>query len=214
MRVLAVVAHPDDETLGCGGTLARLADEGNEVTALLALRRCDPRGVANWSALVECFERACALLGARAAVHDAPLDETLAETHPHELHDRVAPWVARADLVLTHWPGDVNQVHRGVARAVEIATRPFRRRVNVSLFEIPSSTDQTFGVAGAHAFLPNEFVLLGTDHVRRKCEAMALYSTEHAPGRTAADVERRLRVRGAEVGAEFAEAFAVARRFV
>ena len=45
MRAVAVIAHPDDEVLGCGGTLAKLVDEGNEIRVLLSLRRSDPRGV-------------------------------------------------------------------------------------------------------------------------------------------------------------------------
>jgi len=211
MNVLAVIAHPDDEALGCGGTLAKLADAGHTTTVLLPVRRCDPRGHANWLELASAFEKSCELLGASSVVLEELLDETRAEADVHLLHDAIAPHVERADLVLTHWTGDVNQVHRGVARAVEIATRPFRRRRNVSLFEIPTSTDQGFG--GGAAFNPSEYVLLDESHARRKCDAIALYGSEMAPGRTPEDVERQLRRRGAEIGARFAEAFVVARRF-
>jgi LmbE family N-acetylglucosaminyl deacetylase len=213
-RALAVVAHPDDEALGCGGTLALLAERGYAVEVLLPLRRCDPRGVAHWDDLLAAFERSCAALGASPRVVARPMEETRAETHPHELHDLVVPYVERADVVFTHWPGDANQVHRGVSRAVEIATRPFRRRRDVYLFEVPSSTDQAFAVGPVGAFAPNTYAVLEARHARAKLAAAAAYPTEAAPGRMPDDVERRLRVRGAEVGAELAEALVTARRFL
>ena len=210
---LAVVAHPDDEALGCGAALAKAVDDGHTAVVLLATRRCDPRGVATWSALVDSFQRSCDILGARPVVLDDLLPETEAEPRPDLLHERIVPWVDQADVVLTHWPGDVNQVHRGIAAAVEIATRPFRRRRDVSLFEIPTSTDQIFGGASSRVFAPNEYVVINADQARRKCAAFAGYASEVAPGRTPDDVERRLRLRGQEIGVEFAEAYVVARRF-
>jgi LmbE family N-acetylglucosaminyl deacetylase len=212
MKVLAVIAHPDDEALGCGGRLAKHADAGDEVTVLLPIRRCDPRGVREWSRLISQLQRSCDLLGARFSLGDPLIDETEAEPRVHALHDVIAPMIEGADLVLTHWHGDVNQVHRGVSRAVEIATRPFRRRRDVSLFEVPSSTDQTFGDR-ARAFAPTEFVALTADQARRKIEAIAGYASEIAPGRRPEDIDRLLRVRGAQIGVEFAEAYVVGRRF-
>ena len=212
-RYLVVVAHPDDEALGCGGLIAKASDAGNEVRVLLATARCDPRGIAHWPALLRQFEQSCQLLGAAPILADPLLPETDAEPSPHRLTDLILPWVEEADAVLTHWPGDVNQVHRGVARAVEIATRPFRRRRDVSLFEVPTSTDQAFGGTSRLAFAPNEYVVLDASHARRKCEAVELYASEVVAGRTGDDIERRLRMRGAEIGATFAEAYSVARRF-
>jgi LmbE family N-acetylglucosaminyl deacetylase len=209
MRVLAVVAHPDDETLGCGGWLARLADEGNAVRVFLPLRRSDPRGVAHWDELVESFLKACAVLDVEPVVGDPPMEEADADTDVRRLHSLVEPHVEEADVVLTHWYGDVHQVHRNVTRAVEIATRPFRRRRDVFLFEVPTSTDQSF----EPAFRPQLHVVLQPEHVQRKVAAMACYRTEGAPGREPLDLERRAELRGAEIGVRYAEAFAVAREF-
>lgn len=212
MNVLVVVAHPDDEALGCGGTIAKLSAAGSRVTVLLPTRRCDERGRKHWDALIDAFHDSCGILGAEARVLDTLMDERQAELQLAELHDRILPYVKECDEILTHWPGDVNQVHRGISRAVEIATRPFRRRRNVRCFEVPTSTDQGFGGIAA-GFHPTEYVLLDAPHAARKREAVARYVTEMAPGRTEEDVERKLRSRGAEVGHEFAEAFVVARQY-
>jgi hypothetical protein len=125
------------------------------------------------------------------------------------LHELVLPHVEWCETVITHWPGDVHQVHRQVARSVEIATRPFRRRRNVAFMEVATSTDQSWGAA----FAPNLFVTLDVGHVRRKLDAMEHYTSEGAPGRDAEDLERRVRLRGHQVGVAAAEAFLVARMF-
>jgi len=213
MNVLVVVAHPDDEALGCGGTIAKLADAGADVSVLLPLQRCDPRGRSTWAQLTAGFEQSCDILGAKAIVPERVMPEAEAEPKVHELHDLIVDWVENAELILTHWPGDVNQVHRGVARAVEIATRPFRRRRDVSCFEIPTSTEQAFGVGGGVPFAATEYIVLEATHARRKCDALAAYGSELVVGRRVEDVERRMQVRGSEIGVAYAEAFAVARRF-
>lgn len=210
MKVLVVFAHPDDEVLGCGGTMARLVDEGHEVKALLSLRRSDPRGVAHWDAIMRDFHAAGEVIGFKPVVCAPLLRERDADAEVRDLHEAVLPHVEWAETVLTHWPGDVHQVHRTVARAVEIATRPFRRRRNVYSFEVPTSTDQSF----TPSFAPHMYVVLDEAQAERKTRAMACYSTEGAPGREPDDLRRRLELRGAEIGVAYAEAFAVQRQFV
>lgn len=132
-RVVVFVAHPDDEVLGSGATLARVSGVAADVTVVLAARRVDDRGRRGWSELIASFEKSCARLGAVAAFADPLLDENRVDVDLHRFHDALVPFVDAADVVLTHHYADVHQTHREVARAVEIATRPFRRRRDVLL---------------------------------------------------------------------------------
>lgn len=210
MKILAVVAHPDDEVIGCGGTLSKLSEQGHVVRVLLAVRRNDPRGVSHWNELEDAFRSSCAHLGVHAVVAEELVDERSLEAGVHQLHDLILPEVERADTIFTHWPGDCNQVHGSVGRAVEIATRPFRRRKNVYLFEVSTSTEQGF----FPSFVPNMWSVLEERHVSRKCEAMSFYSTELAAGRTPEALSRRMQARGDDIGAHAAEAFHIARLFL
>jgi LmbE family N-acetylglucosaminyl deacetylase len=209
LNVLAVVAHPDDEVIGCGGTLAKLVENAADVRVLLPLRRNDPRGVEHWERLIEAFRQACAHLGATAIVAPDLIDERVAETEVSRVHDAIVAMVDWADVVFTHWTGDANQVHRGVGRAVEVATRPFRRRKEVYLFEVVTSTEQGFGPT----FSPNAYSLLTAAHVERKCDAMAFYATENTGSRSPEALRRKMQVRGDEVGVAFAESFHLAHHF-
>jgi LmbE family N-acetylglucosaminyl deacetylase len=209
-RLLCVIAHPDDETLGCGGTLRRLASSGADVRVLLPVRRTDPRGRSRWPELLEEFSAACEVLGVTPIVSTSAMTEECAEIDLKALHDLVEPHAEWAEAIVTHAPGDVHQVHRQVSRAVEVATRPFRRRRAVAFMEVPTSTDQAYN----SAFAPNLFVRLGQGDVDRKVEAMRCYTSEAAPGREADDLDRQLRVRGRQIGTDFAEAFVLARSFV
>jgi len=209
VNVLAIVAHPDDEVIGCGATLAKLAERGHEVKVLLPLRRGDPRGITHWEALTEAFVRSCTLLGAVPIIADPLVAERALEAEFNRMCDILLGPVEWADTIFTHWPEDVNQVHRVLARAVEVAVRPFRRRREVYLFEVPTSTEQGF----RPSFVPNSYCLLDAHHAQRKCEAMSYYLSEHEPGRSPKSLHRRMQVRGEEAGGDFAEAFYLAHHF-
>jgi LmbE family N-acetylglucosaminyl deacetylase len=210
IKLLVVVAHPDDETIGCGGALSRAARSGATCRVLLPLKRGDARGVAHWNELLEQFSAACNLLGAEPIFASDTIVDLRADSHIEEIHKLIEPSVQWADLVLTHHPDDVHQAHQAVSRGVEIATRPFRRRRSVAFFEVLTSTDQAYN----YSFSPNLFVGLDEEDVKRKCEAMSLYSTELVTGRTAADLKNHAVIRGRQVALPYAEAFSIARAFL
>jgi LmbE family N-acetylglucosaminyl deacetylase len=209
-NILVVIAHPDDEVLGCGGAISKFVRQGHSVSILLPLKRLDPGGIAEWPNLIRHLKESCAILGAEAIILDPLMEETLVYSNLHLLHDMILPYVERADLILSHWPGDVNQVHYGMSRAVEIATRPFRRNKTTLLFEIPTTTEQGF----RQTFWPNLHIVLEEEDVERKLAAIALYQCEIAPGRTTDAVRAKLLTRGAEIGVTYAEAFAVAHSYL
>lgn len=208
-RILCVVAHADDEVLGCGATIARASEAGAEVRVLLPVKEGSDRGRMNAEAKARSFEQAVRLLGAQPVVPDDALPEVEVEGATMALHAIVEPWIEWSDVVLTHWHDDVHQTHRALARVVEIATRPFRRHRHVIQFEVPTSTDQAY----RNSFVPNLFVKLEERHVASKAAAMAVYATEQCAGRSAESVRRRALVVGERYGVDFAEAFAIARAF-
>jgi LmbE family N-acetylglucosaminyl deacetylase len=179
-RVLVVAAHPDDETLGAGGTIARLAGEGAEVWVCLV---CD--GVSARHAEVDrqraCAERACEVLGVSRLsclqLPDQRLDTlslvdviTPLERRVHEL---------RPHVVLTHFRGDVNQDHGVVFDATMVATRPGAGSSirAVLCFETGSSTEWAAPFPGS-VFMPNVYVDV-SQTLRTKIDAMACYSETH-----------------------------------
>jgi LmbE family N-acetylglucosaminyl deacetylase len=210
LKIVCILAHPDDETIGCGATIHTAVKQSAQVKVLLPLRRMDVAGRDNWATMLGQFESAVQVLGAQAVVpHNARLETEVWNT-PTDILPIICPWIEWSDLVITHWRGDVHQSHRAISQAVELGTRPFRLRRNVIETETPSSSDQSF----THSFSPNMYVTVTQAAAASKVEAMRLYVNEHFPGRNPESLERWLRVRGEQIGTEFAEAFSIARLFM
>lgn len=220
--ILVVAAHPDDEVLGCGGTIARLADHGAEIqVAFLA------DGVGARSADIapshgdlvrrrEAATRACEILGARPPSFDDLPDNRLDIVPLLDVVKRVEALLEmhRPDTVLTHHRGDVNIDHRIVHDAVVTACRPQPRHSvrRLAFFEVASSTEwQPPG--SAPAFLPNLFVDISYT-LERKMAALGAYAEEMRDWphpRSLVAVEYLARWRGASVGVDAAEAFMLGR---
>jgi LmbE family N-acetylglucosaminyl deacetylase len=209
-RVLVVVAHADDETIGCGGTIAKLVRMGHSVEVLLPIKRIDARGVREWDNLLTGFHQACEVLGASATVAERLIPEDEAHRTPAFLNDAILPNVERADLILSHHPGDVNYVHRAVANAVEVTTRPFRRNKSVWLFPVATTTDQGF----FNTYQPNLHVVLSAEDLERKTRAMSHYSSELEAGRTPDDLRLLAQLTGRQIGTEYAESFQIVHEYM
>ena len=215
-RVLCVVAHPDDETLGVGGTLALHAEAGSEVKVLIMSEgevekladtpRCETRR--------ECALRAADAMGvSEVEFHDFP-DQRL-ETVPFiELIKTVerALDTFRPTVVYAHHGGDANTDHQVVFKAVYAACRPMTPLGSVVerflTFETPSSTDQAPQMPH-YAFVPTTFVDVESVW-DKKLKALACYPSEMIGGRHPRSfdyIEALARVRGGHSGYLLAEAF-------
>jgi N-acetylglucosamine malate deacetylase 1 len=221
-RVLVVAAHPDDEVLGCGGTLAQLAAAGASVHVAFLADGVGARGPTDTAAVSEREARrgaateAARILGVKSVEHCELPDNRLDTVALLDVVQVVEEWVARhsPDTVVTHHGGDLNVDHRRAHQAVITACRPQPGRSveRVLCFEVPSSTEWQAPGSGA-PFTPNLFVDIAAEwSLKRK--ALTAYATEMRPwphSRSYEAVEHLVRWRGASIGREAAEAFVVAR---
>ena len=225
--ILVVAAHPDDEVLGCAGTIARHADAGDQVQVLIVAEGATSRQQQRdreqvgdeLSALAQAAHKAGAILGAAGVeLLDLP-DNRLDSLDRLDVIKQIEERINRYEpqVVYVHHAGDVNVDHRRLHEAVVTACRPTPGHVVKRLlsFEVASSTEwQPPG--SAPAFQPNWFVDI-SDQWERKREALMAYSSEmrdwpHA--RSLEALKHLARWRGAQVGVEAAEAFCLLRQLV
>ncbi|MBI08031.1 MAG: GlcNAc-PI de-N-acetylase [Rhodospirillaceae bacterium] len=223
MNILVVAAHPDDEVLGCGGTIRRHADAGDTVDILCV---CDGvsarRGSANSDALVErrmAAKQAANILGAQEPKFldfpDNRLDEIPLLDIVREIEATIEG--LQPKIVYTHFVGDLNIDHTIVSRAVLTACRPLKGSniERILNFEIPSSTEwaspQPF-----NSFTPQYFIDI--DHqLEAKLAAIRAYEMEireFPHPRSVQAIKALAHWRGATAGLSAAEAFHVERLII
>ena len=223
-RILVVAAHPDDEVLGCGGTIARHSDAGDQVQLLIVAEGATSRqqhrnrdeALEELSALARSAQHAGAILGVKGVeLLDLP-DNRIDSLDRLDLIKRIEERIEhyQPQVVYTHHAGDVNVDHRLLHEAVVTACRPtpgqpVRRLLS---FEVASSSEwQPPG--SAPSFHPNWFVDISAQWLRKR-EALVAYSSEMRPwphARSIEALEHLARWRGAQVGMEAAEAFCLLR---
>jgi LmbE family N-acetylglucosaminyl deacetylase len=223
--VLVVAAHPDDEILGCGGTMARHAGQGDEVHVLILAEGSTSRATTRdgddpmIGRLREAAAAAAACVGAQpphfGGFPDQRMDSIDLLDVVKVVEERIA--TLSPSVVYTHHGNDLNQDHGVVHNACLAAVRPlpdsFVREVYT--FETLSSTEWTPGATGT-AFTAQRFVDI-EGQLARKQEALRAYAMEMRPfphSRSHEAVEALARLRGATVGCHAAEAFGVVRMVV
>lgn len=222
---LVIAAHPDDEVLGCGGFMARMADEGWDVHVLIlaegATSRTPDRDRAAagpaLSELAQSAQRAASILGVRSVQLEDFADNRMDGVDLLDVVKRIETEVGRLQpqRVLTHHAGDVNVDHRVIHDAVAAACRPLPGSSVRELlyFEVASSTEWR-PAASAPPFQPALFVDIGAT-LERKLDALRAYASEMRPfphPRSIEALEHLARWRGATIGRVAAEAFEIGRR--
>ena len=218
-KVLIISAHPDDETLGCGGTILKHIAAGDVVSWIVATQAHEPL----WSR--EVIETKAREVEAVAAAYG--MSETIKlglptvrlETVPQiEIMEKLRPVIARLqpEIVYLVHGGDIHTDHGALFDAVMGIFKPFHlskfctRRV--LSYETISSTDQAPPFA-SRAFVPNAYGDISTQ-LERKLEIMALFASETQPDplpRGPEAIRALARVRGATISVKYAEAFMVLR---
>lgn len=218
-RALVVAPHPDDEVLGCGGTIARLTEAGSEVHVVIVTRGTSPPFGAAMVEQGRQEAREAHQLLKVAATHFLDFPAAALDRVPHaELNSALAQIVDQhaPDTLLVPFVGDIHLDHQLVFQSVMIAVRPRARRVPaVYAYETLSETNWSAPYL-TPSFLPNVYVDI-SDVLERKLQAMACFTSQLRafPNERSLEALRALALhRGATVFRDAAEAFVLVREIL
>ena len=186
-RVLVIAAHPDDEVLGMGGTIAKYAARGDEIAVLIVTdgSTSQYRNNPNIEEIIRAKKaetiNCAAVLGVKHLFYGELPDMKLDVT-PHVEINRVIENAIESfqpSVVFTHFIGDVNEDHRRVYESTLVACRPVSEQCvkKLLLYSVPSSTEWNVQTA-TNAFLPNWYEDISGEYADKKYKAMQCYKTE------------------------------------
>lgn len=217
--VVALSAHPDDETLGCGGALLKHAAQGDRLAWVIATAMWRPmfdeRSIDQRRKTIDAVAFAYGMDTVRplgfptTRLDTLPLGDVVARLR--EALSEIDP-----DIIYLVHRGDVHSDHRVLFQAAIAAAKPFRRARPTSIysFECPSSTEAA-APAPDLAFVPQVYCDISA-HIERKLDILSLYEDElcEAPHPRSLEAVRALaRWRGAAACVDYAEAFMTVRAF-
>lgn len=226
-NILVIVAHPDDEILGCGATMANHIKNGDSVQVVIMAegltsrdeqRDCEKRGQ-ELSELIQQSRKANAILGVENVHFEKFPDNRMDSVDLLDVVKIVEKHiqVVKPSIVYTHHSGDVNIDHRIVHSAIVTACRPTPGQCvkTILSFEVSSSTEWQPPGSSTY-FTPNWFVDI-SDTLELKLKALNEYKTEMRlwpHSRSVKALDYLAKWRGATIGVEAAEAFYLGRNIL
>ncbi len=209
-RVLVIAVHPDDETLGCGGTLLKHKANEDEIHWLIcttidkkhAYYEKREKEIRNVSKLYE-FD----------SVHNLRLKTMQVDEYSmSELVDKISKIINEIDPNIIYLPfkGDVHSDHRKIFEAAYSCTKSFRYPCIKKIYMMETLSETEFAPSTKEdSFIPNVFVDI-TDFFDKKIEIMEIFESEiseHPFPRSKRNLRALATLRGATCGCEYAESF-------
>lgn len=223
MKYLIVVAHPDDETLGCGASIKKWSSEGADVDVCILCAEAKARAFRpEDNELDDDKNTSTKYLGVNR-IYDGLFPNIEMNTVPHlKLVQFIEAAIKESepDIVITHHPADTNNDHLQTSMACQEAIRLFQRRSEFKpikefwYMEVPSCSEWAINDA-MNLFRPNCFVEVGKENMMAKCHALSMYRGVMRPyphPRSAEYIMGLAAVRGSQWNCNYAEAFQVVLR--
>lgn len=221
-NILVVAAHPDDELLGVGGTIRKLANQGAICHAVIVgegiTSRAEKRDDADFDALIELQKDAKAaaeIVGYKTIDFCEFPDNRLDSLDLLDVIKSVGKYIEkyRPDTIFTHHHGDLNIDHRIVCEAVLTACRPVGDYHVERIYSYETASSTEWNYTYGEPFTPSVFFDV-TDTVETKIEGMKCYrseSTFYPHPRSSEALKALAMYRGSNVGFKMAEGFMVLR---
>lgn len=213
-KVLFIAVHPDDETLGCGGTILKHKENGDKVFWLI-LTKANQK-ISKYSDIVGMQSKYVKEVSDEYNFdgwkHLDFLTTTLDEYPLGEIIGEISTYIneIKPSTIYLHHFGDVHSDHRVAFEAAYSCTKNFRYPFieRVLLFETLSETEFAPAIRN-NAFVPNVFNDI-TPYMDKKLSIMEMFTTEQMPEplpRALSTLRALARYRGSRIGVEYAEAF-------
>jgi N-acetylglucosamine malate deacetylase 1 len=219
-KILIIAPHPDDEVLGVGGTIARLANEGKEVYVAIVTKACPP-DFTEEDAEIDRLEALAAhrILGVKDTIFMS-FPAARLDTIPHrEVNQELASIVRKIEPETMYIPfnGDIHLDHQKIFLSALVAARPNHNRAPryIYAYETLSETNW-YAPYVTPNFVPNVFFDISA-YLETKIEAMQAYKSQIKtfPNERSEESLRALAtLRGSTVNCFAAEAFVLIRAIV
>ncbi len=214
-KLVVIAPHPDDETLGCGGTIARFADQGTEVSVLVVAGHLPP--LYDQAAFETTHREALAAFKIMGVAQSAFLRipaTTVRDVPVAELNGKINGFIREIgpDMVLLPFP-DRHIDHRIIFDACIVACRPVHAAAPKAVLAYETLSETHWNVPGIEPVFAPEFFVDTTDYMAKKNTALACYASQinHAPSRSVEACTALAKFRGSQNGCGYAEAFKVVR---
>jgi LmbE family N-acetylglucosaminyl deacetylase len=213
MCVIVISPHPDDETLGCGGTLLRHKAEGKEIHWVIMTKISEESGYTAQEVKSRNAEiRNVSNEYGFSSVNIADFDTTTLDYVPkNKLIQFISKvfYEVQPNIVYMPFLGDAHSDHLAVFEAVSSCTKSFRYPFikKVRAYEVLSETE--FGIYPDRTFKPNLWIDIGI-YFEKKIEIMKIYENEmgsHPFPRSEEAIKALATIRGIVAGVESAESF-------
>lgn len=223
MKYLLVVAHPDDEVLGCGASMYKWKAQGDVVDVAIMCTEAKARAFRPEDKELEDDTNASTQFLGVNRKYEATFPNIEMNTVPHlQLVQFIESAIkeSQPDVIITHHPADTNNDHMQTSLACQEAVRLFQRRPEIKpisefwYMEVPSCTEWALNTAMTR-FQPNLFIEVGREGVDAKVKALGMYRGVMRPyphPRSAEAIEGFAAYRGCQAGCVYAEAFEIVLR--
>ncbi|QEZ88268.1 deacetylase, PIG-L family [Aliarcobacter cibarius] len=209
-KVLIVAVHPDDETLGCGGTLLKHKANGDEIHWLICTT-IDKNHNYYETREKEIYE--VSKLYNFNSVHNLRLKTMQVDEYSmSELVSKISKVIneIQPNIIYLPFKGDVHSDHRKIFEASYSCTKSFRYPFIKKIYMIETLSETEFAPSTQEdSFIPNVFVDI-SEYFEKKIEIMKVFESEiseHPFPRSERNLRALATLRGATCGCEYAESF-------
>lgn len=209
-KVLVLAIHPDDETLGCGGTLLKHKANGDEIHWLIATTI--PENHSYYTTREQEIEQVCAMYDFDS-VHNLRLKTMQVDEYSmSEIISKISDVIqtVQPNVIYLPFKSDVHSDHRKMFEAAYSCTKSFRYPFVKKIYMMETLSETDFSPSTKEdSFIPNVFVDI-TEFMDKKLEIMNVFASEigeHPFPRSLRNLQALATLRGATAGCEYAESF-------